>query len=271
MAVYKRNYKTYEGQRSPGWSRFTIPMRYGYRRIFESKFFVTYLVSCLFFPLGCLAFIYISHNLSFLESLNIPASGIIAVNNNFFDFYCRFQGVLAYLMTAFIGPNLVAPDLANNALPLYFCRPFGRLEYSASKVGVLFVLLSFVTWIPGLILFGVNASLSGWDWTKENWWLGWGVGVGLLLWDLLLCIIAVAMSAWVKWRIAAGGLLLAIYFAGAGFGALINSILRTQKGSRPDRAPNRARPSESPRAPPQWRGRCRAAAAAHPITQVRLH
>ena len=44
-------------------------------------------------------------------------------------------------------------------------------------------------------------------------------------------LIALAVSAWVKWRIAAGALLLGIFVAGAGFGTAVNQIVRTDYGS----------------------------------------
>ena len=56
-------------------------------------------------------------------------------------------------LTAFVGPGLVSPDLANSALPLYFCRPFSRAEYVLGKCAVSVQLLSLITWVPGLILF----------------------------------------------------------------------------------------------------------------------
>jgi hypothetical protein len=39
-----------------------------------------------------------------------------------------------------------------------------------------------------------------------------------------------ALSAWVKWRIVAGALLLAVMFFGAGFGEAINLALRIEAG-----------------------------------------
>ena len=39
-----------------------------------------------------------------------------------------------------------------------------------------------------------------------------------------------ALSAWVKWRVVAGALLLAVLFFGAGFAQAINAVLRTQSG-----------------------------------------
>ncbi len=234
MAVYKRTYKAYEGALTPGWSRFLILPRSAYGRLMQSKFLVMYLVACFFFPLGCAAFIYASHNLSFLTAMNIPTGPLLKVNGAFFQFFCGFQGGMAVLLTAFVGPGLVAPDLANNALPLYFCRPFSRAEYVFGKMSLLLALLSAITWVPGLLLFLIQSSLAGASWARENSWIGSSILEGLLVWDVVLCLIALALSAWIKWRIAAGGAILAVFFAGAGFGTAINAIVRTQYGALVD-------------------------------------
>ena len=231
MAVYKRTYKPYEGALTPGWSRFTILPRSAYRYIMDSKFLVAFRMACWFYPLGCAAFIYLSHNLSFLTAMNIPAGQFIQVNANFFRYFCVFQGSLAVLLTSFVGPSLVAPDVANNAMPLYFYRPFSRVEYVIGKMSLLLTMLSLITWVPGLILFLIQSSLAGSTWMHDYSWIATGIFVGLLVWDVTLCLIALALSAWIKWRIAAGGAILAVFFAGAGFGSAINAIVRTQYGS----------------------------------------
>ncbi|HEY4362646.1 MAG TPA: hypothetical protein VGN17_16880 [Bryobacteraceae bacterium] len=231
MAVYKRTYKTYDSVLTPAWSRFLTLPRASYGRLMQSKFLVIFLMASFFFPLGCTAFIYLSHNLSFLQSLNIPAGQFLQINANFFRFFCSFQSAMAVLMTVVVGPGLVAPDLANNALALYFSRPFGRTEYVAGKMSLLMFLLSLITWVPGLILFGIQCSLAGRQWAGENLWIAGAILIGLVVWDIFLSLIALALSAWVKWRIAAGGLILGVFFAGAGFGAAFNAIVRTQYGA----------------------------------------
>ena len=116
----------------------------------DSKFLVAFRMACLFYPVGCAAFIYLAHNLSVLNALNLPAGQYLQINSNFFRYFCGFQGSLAVLLTAFVGPSLVAPDVANNAMPLYFCRPFSRTEYVLGKMSLLVTMLSLITWIPGL-------------------------------------------------------------------------------------------------------------------------
>ena len=64
--------------------------------------------------------------------------------------------MLALFLAAFIGPGQISPDLANNALSLYLARPFSRVEYVLGKMSVLLILMSVMTWVPGLLLFGLQ-------------------------------------------------------------------------------------------------------------------
>lgn len=231
MAVYKRTYKGYAGGLTPEWSRFMILPRYSFLRLFQSKFLLFFLAACAIYPIGAAGFIYIAHNLSFLKALNVNAGNFLEVNEKFFVYYCNFQGAMAYLLTALVGPSLVSPDLTNNAMPLYLCRPFTRSEYVLGRMTVVMYLIAWITWIPGLVLFGIQADMAGWDWTKDHFWIAWGVFFGLFVWSVILSLIALAISAWVRWKIAAGGLILGVFFAGAGFGAAINAVMRTHNGS----------------------------------------
>jgi ABC-2 type transport system permease protein len=98
------------------------------------------------------------------------------------------------------------------------------------KMSVLFITLSWITWLPGLVLFFVQASLSGWQWLIDNFWIAIALVTSSLLGILVLSLLALALSAWVKWRIVAGAALLGAFFLGAGFAQAINAVLRTQQG-----------------------------------------
>lgn len=229
MAVHRRSYATYSGVLTPAWSRFLVLFRYARKGLFRSRFQTGLFVACFFYPVVCLCGIYLSHNLSFLEKLGSPAQ-VIAINNRFFYYCVNVQGVLAFILTALSGPGLISPDLANGALPLYFCRPFSRAEYVLGKASVLAILLSQITWIPVLILFAVQASLAGPRWAWDNLWIAASIFISSVLWIAILSLMAMALSAWVKWRIVAGALLLAVMFFGAGFAGAVNAVLRTQSG-----------------------------------------
>jgi ABC-2 type transport system permease protein len=229
VAVYRRTYTSYAGALTPEWSRSRVLFRYSRKKLFRSKLQTALFVLCFFYPLLCLIAIYLSHNLSFLERFE-GGNKLLRIDNKFFLLFVNVQGVLAFVLTAFTGPGLISPDLSNGALPLYFCRPFSRAEYVLGKASVLVILLSQITWIPGLILFGVQASLAGGIWTWNNLWIAGSIFLSSLLWIAFLSLLAMALSAWVKWRIVAGALLLAVMFFGAGFAQAINAVLRTHLG-----------------------------------------
>jgi ABC-2 type transport system permease protein len=230
MAVYKRTYRGYRGPLTPAWSRFTILTRYAYRGLFKSKFLTALFVLCFFYPVGCALALYLNHNVTVLSYLRMRQGTLFEVGGNFFLTFLGVQGTLAFFLTAFIGPGLISPDLANNALPLYFYRPLSRTEYICGKLCVTGWLLSLITWIPGVILFGIEASLSGVRWMWAHLYLAGGVAAGSLIWILIVSLIALALSAWVKWRVVAGALVLGVMFLGAGFGQAINGVLRTNIG-----------------------------------------
>jgi ABC-2 type transport system permease protein len=155
---------------------------------------------------------------------------VLTIDNKFFFHFISVQGGFAFLLTAFAGPGLISPDLANGALPLYFCRPFSRAEYVLGKSSVLAILLSQITWVPGLVLFAMQASLAGASWTWSNLWIAGSLILSSLIWIAILSLISMALSAWVKWRIVAGALLLGVMFFGAGFAQAINGVMRIESG-----------------------------------------
>ncbi len=231
MAVYKQTYREYGGHLTAAWFRFTILSRFSYARLFQSRFLVLFMAVCLFYPIGCAAFIYITHNIPLLAALRFRPNTIPPVDGTFFYGYSVVQGTLAFLLTTMIGPNLVAPDLSNGALCLYLTRPFSRAQYVFGKMMVLFSLQSMITWIPGLLLFAIKSGCDGWAWARTNAWLAGAIVIGPVIWIVVLSLIALALSAWVRWKVAAGALILGVFFGGAGFGHAINNIVGTQYGS----------------------------------------
>jgi len=230
MAIYKRGYRAYSGPLTPTWSRFLVVSRYAWNGLFRSRLLTAFFVICFFYPVGAITTLYINHSPSVLSTFHLEGS-LFEVTGKFFFIFMIVQGGLAFFLATFVGPGLVSPDLANRALPLYLCRPFSRTEYVLGKMTTQVVLLSLVTWVPGLVLYLVQSSLAGGGWMWENLWIARAMILGSLIWILVLSLLALALSAWVKWKIAAAALMLGIVFIGAGFGHAIDAILRTTKGS----------------------------------------
>src|SRR6185503_13906246 len=108
---------------------------------------------------------------------------------DFFFAILTFQGALAFLLTAWVSPVLVSPDLVNGALPLYLSRPLSRAEYVLGKTAVLFGVLSLVTWVPELALFGLQAGLAGRAWFQQEMGVGLAVVVGGWIWIAVLTLL----------------------------------------------------------------------------------
>ncbi|MBZ5620210.1 MAG: ABC-2 transporter permease [Acidobacteriia bacterium] len=232
MAVYKKTYRPYEGELTPSWSRFLVIARYAFEDLHRSRFLNTFFSLSFAYPLIAALIIYVQHNGSVLSLLGVQgANRLISINVVFFLSVLGWQSMLALFLASFIGPGQVSPDLANNALALYLARPFSRKEYVLGKMTVLLILLSLMTWVPGLLLFGLQGYFEGWDWMKTNVRFATGTFFGAWIWILILALLALALSAWVKWKPAAGGLMFGVFFVAAGFGATINGVQRTNWGN----------------------------------------
>ncbi len=232
MAVYKKTYRPYEGSLTSSFSRLLVIPRYAFEDLHRSRFLTFFFLGSFIYPLISALIIYVQHNASVLSLLGAQgANRLISINVVFFLSLLGWQSMLALFLAAFVGPGQISPDLANNALALYLARPFSRKEYVLGKMTVLMILLSLMTWVPGLLLFGLQGYLEGFDWMKDNIRLATGMFFGAWIWILVLSLLALALSAWVKWKPAAGGLMFGVFFVAGGFGATINGVQRTNWGN----------------------------------------
>src|SRR5262249_26272010 len=157
-------------------------------------------ILCYVCPLIFTVIIYLHHNANALQIMNLSAADLLKIDGLFFYVFTSIQTQLAFLFTVIIGPALISRDLANNALPLYLCRPFSRFEYIIGKMSVLLILLSLITWVPGLLLFLFQSYLEGGTWMSENLWIATAIFIVSVAWLLALSLLSMAFSAWIKWR-----------------------------------------------------------------------
>jgi ABC-2 type transport system permease protein len=230
MAVLERAYKRYSGALAPDWSRFLIIPRHAFRDVFRSKIFTGLFVLSFVFPLVWAILIYLHHNVNALAIMNLKVAEVLSINAWFFELFVIVQGITGFFLAMLVGPSQVSRDLTNNALPLYLCRPFSRTEYIVGKMSIVIILLSAITWVPGLILFSLQSSLDGWSWFSQNIWIASAIFIGSLVWILLLALLTQTISAWVKWRVASRAALLAVFFIPSAFAAIVNEIFRTRWG-----------------------------------------
>src|ERR671912_40614 len=161
MAVYKRGYQRYSAPLTGSWARFLVLPRYAWRRLYQQRLVLLLTILAFVWPLLCTGFIYLTNHVELLQGLDEEFLQFIQVNGYFFSLFMYVQAGFAVFLAALAGPSLIAPDLANNALPLYFSRPLTRWSYTLARLTVLMGMLSIITWIPGLLLFGLQVGLAG--------------------------------------------------------------------------------------------------------------
>lgn len=230
MAVYEHLYRAYEGELHSAFSRFLVIPRYALREVFKSKLLVTFFILCFIYPLVAAILVYLHHNANALALLQINVRELLPIDASFFRTFIEVQGSFAFILTVIVAPPLISRDLSNNALPLYLCRPLSRAEYILGKMSVVVFLLSLVTWIPGLLIFFFQASLSGFNWLWANLWMIWAIFFGSMVWIILLSLLALAVSSLLKWRVVASGALLGLFFVPSAFGGIVNNLFLTQAG-----------------------------------------
>jgi ABC-2 type transport system permease protein len=228
MAVYKRNYKRFEGSLTdPRW-RVTILARYALQTVLESRLLASFATLCLAPHLVALILIYLRNNPGAAGVLNLPFLQYISIDGTFFLRVFTIETYLSFLLVTFVGPNLIAPDLANNALPLYLSRPLSKHEYIIGKLSVLITLTSLITWIPGLFVIAIQTNQAGLSWLSANARIPVAVVIGSWIWIVTISLIALALSAWVKMRPTAIFSLFGVFFIAGSFGNLANNLLNLQ-------------------------------------------
>jgi ABC-type transport system involved in multi-copper enzyme maturation permease subunit len=230
MAVYKRRYNSYTGSLTPEWSRFFVLTRFAFADLFKSRFFVILLVLCIVPFLFFAGYIFVANNHTLQLLMQLRSADFFKVESQYFVFMMLSQTQAAFLLNCWVGPVLIAGDLTNGALPLFLSRPFSRVDYVLGKLAVLGLLLSAVTWVPCLLLFSLQSGLAMDGWIWSHLWMVVPIVLCSAIWILMLSLLSLAVSAWVKLRIVATGAIFISFFIPAGLGEMFNAIMGTKWG-----------------------------------------
>jgi ABC-type transport system involved in multi-copper enzyme maturation permease subunit len=231
LSVYKHDYRAYTGRVTPLWTRVLVLARYGLAEVWSSKitiglFTLSFLPTFVFIVL-----IYLANN-PIARALILHGNDArdLSINAMFFLVVLEIQCWAALVITAWIAPRLITFDLADNALPILLSHPISRFGYVLGKFAALFGSLSLVTWVPCLLLFVYQGYSSAQPWAAANLHIASGLLLGSSLWILMLSILGLALSSWVKWRAVATGIIFAAVFVPSGVGGIITGVLRTKWG-----------------------------------------
>ena len=207
MAVYERTWRRYSGVLTPLKGRFLVVTKYALADAFASRLFTAFFAVCFLPSVVGLLFIYLSHNAALLQQLGMPKDLMNVLTSQFFMVLFSWQAMPAFLVAVIVSPSLISADLANNALPLYLARPIDRREYVLGKMVVLAILLSPMTWVMGLLIFSLQAYLEGGGWWLQNYRIGLAYLFGHLAWIVVISMLTLAISAWVRFKPVARGAL----------------------------------------------------------------
>jgi len=229
--VYDRRYRGYDGPITPQNSRWMVLPRFAWAQVFKSRLFAGFFTMCFAWPVGAALWIYLHHNLAALANVGLDGIQLAPVNAEFFAAFMGVQCfILGGLMALLVGPGLVSPDLANGALPLFLSRPLSRTGYAVGKMATLAILISLITWIPGLFLFALQSWLEGWSWFAANLRIGVAIVLGAGIWILTISLLALATSAVARRKVVAQTFLLGVIIFGSIAGQAINQMFDTSLG-----------------------------------------
>jgi ABC-2 type transport system permease protein len=231
VAVYDRRYRGYDGPLTPVADRWRVLPRFAWAQVFKSRLFIAFYTLCFAWPVLAAGWIYLHYNLSALTALELDAVRLAPVDAAFFATFMGVQCfVLGGLLALMIGPGLISPDLANGALPLYLGRPLSRPAYAFGKMAALIILLSSITWMPGLFLFLLQSWLAGWSWFWENMRLAAAIVLSSWIWITTITLLALATSSIAKRKVIAQTFLLGTVIFGSVAGQAINIMFGTSFG-----------------------------------------
>ena len=162
MPIHDQSYRHWEGTFRSHSFRWWVITKAGLRIILQRKLFLLLVMapSAINF-IGSGAAIYL-----------MQAIFKVPVNEMFFLGFFGRQGFFIILICVFGGSGLIANDLKNNSLQLYFSKPLTRLDYLVGKSAIVMILMAFLTVVPGVILFLERTLLpNGMDFLKDNYWM----------------------------------------------------------------------------------------------------
>jgi len=230
MAVYKHTYSAYTGHITPAWTRVLVVGRYAFAEAWSSKITIgLFTLSMLPFVISLIG-IYVANNPLARAMIGSGHGDIVAIDASFFLKVLESQCWLALVLASWIAPRIITFDLADDALPILLSHPISRFGFLFGKILALLVSLSFVTWIPCLLLFVYQGYVSPQSWAAANLRVAVGLFSGSIIWIAFLSILGLALSSWVKWRVVSTGIIFAAVFIPAGIGAIVSAVLRTRWG-----------------------------------------
>jgi ABC-2 type transport system permease protein len=220
VPVHDQGYRRYSGRRARGRSWWVIARATIGAEIRHKRVMALLLVAWVpFLVRGVLIY----------AAANIQQAQILAATPATFREFLDWQNIFVFFVTILIGAGLIAEDRRANALQIYLSKPITRVEYIVGKLAVLFVFLTFVTWVPAMLLLLLQAVFSGsFDFIRNNLFLLPAITLFAALQVFVSAFAMLALSSMSRSRRFVAMMYAGIIF----FTAALNQALRGITGSR---------------------------------------
>ena len=153
MPIHDQGYRRYGGRREPHGKRWWVIARAGIlERLRERRFLALMLFAWAPF---------VVRTVQMYVTANFSQAAFLAPTSETFREFLDQQSFFIFLVTILVGSGLIANDRRANALQIYLSKPLTRVEYITGKLVVLLVFLTFVTWLPAILLLVVQMMFAG--------------------------------------------------------------------------------------------------------------
>jgi len=153
MPIHDQGYRRYAGRREAHGQTWLVITRAGImERLRERKF------------LGLLLFAWLPflvRSVQLYVAANYQQATFLAATPSMFRDFLAQQGVFVFFITLYVGSGLIANDRRANALQIYLSKPLTRVDYVVGKLATLLLFLTFVTWVPGILLLVMQILFAG--------------------------------------------------------------------------------------------------------------
>jgi ABC-2 type transport system permease protein len=151
--IHDQGYRRYGGRREPHGRRWWVIARAGLLgRIRERRVITVLLAAWLPFLVRAV---------QIYASANFQQVAFLAPTPEMFREFLDQQEIFVFIVSIVIGAGLIADDRRANALQIYLSKPLTRVEYISGKLVTLGAVLTFVTWLPAMLLLLLQMLFAG--------------------------------------------------------------------------------------------------------------
>ena len=151
--IHDQGYRRYGGGREPHGRRWWVIARAGLlARIKERRVIALLLAAWLPFLVRAI---------QIYASANFQQVAFLAPTPQMFREFLDQQEFFVFIVSLLIGAGLIADDRRANALQIYLSKPLTRVEYIAGKLITLAIVITFVTWLPAMMLLLLQMLFAG--------------------------------------------------------------------------------------------------------------